>query len=216
MIQIAAGVIAKADREHPADAVLRATLKETKGISREEGGVISRAVFAYYRWLGWLDAHKPWESRLQRALELDRSFQSDPANFPEGELDRAIPGWVREQMCVSTAWLRTLQTEPELWLRARPGQGAKLAETLGDCQVAGAGCLAETVRYLGGKDLFRTVEFHAGEFEVQDISSQMVGVLCRPQPGGTWWDACAGEGEDAAAERPDAEQGLIWASDCAE
>jgi len=42
--------------------------------------------------------------------------------------------------------------------------------------------------------LFRTPEFHAGEFELQDISSQAVGLICAPEPGQTVWDACAGEG----------------------
>jgi 16S rRNA (cytosine967-C5)-methyltransferase len=42
--------------------------------------------------------------------------------------------------------------------------------------------------------LFSTELFKAGEFELQDIGSQAVGVLCSPKPGDVWWDACAGEG----------------------
>jgi 16S rRNA (cytosine967-C5)-methyltransferase len=74
--------------------------------------------------------------------------------------------------------------------------------------------LGDTLEYHGRGDLFRTKEFHAGEFEVQDLSSQAVGLVCEPRPGETWWDACAGEGgkmlhlSDLMANR-----GLIWASD---
>jgi 16S rRNA (cytosine967-C5)-methyltransferase len=77
--------------------------------------------------------------------------------------------------------------------------------------------LADAILYKGEEDLFRRPEFHAGEFEIQDIASQAVGWLCAPQPGETWWDACAGEGGktlhlSALMEN----RGLIWASDRAE
>jgi 16S rRNA (cytosine967-C5)-methyltransferase len=77
--------------------------------------------------------------------------------------------------------------------------------------------LADTLMYLGNADLFRTPEFHSGDFELQDISSQAVGFVCAPEPRQTWWDACAGEGgkllhlSDLMRN-----QGLIWASDRAE
>ena len=70
------------------------------------------------------------------------------------------------------------------------------------------------MRYLGEEDLFRRAEFHAGEFEIQDIASQAVGWLCAPKPGETWWDACAGEGGKLLHLSDLMEnQGLIWASD---
>src|SRR5205823_5977071 len=74
--------------------------------------------------------------------------------------------------------------------------------------------LPEALVYEGETDLFRTPEFHAGEFEIQDLSSQAVGWLCDPKPGETWWDACAGEG-GKLLHLSDLMQnkGLIWASD---
>ena len=211
---IAAKVVKKADREHLADAVLRAELKEAKSLSRNEGREISETVFAYYRWQGWLEQKAQIPERLERAAELNRAFQNDPESVLESKLQRAIPAWVKEQVKVSPEWLRALQLEPRLWLRARPGTGKGLAERLGHCWVAGDGLLADALRYEGTEDLFRTKEFHAGEFELQDLSSQMVGWLCQPQPGETWWDACAGEGGkmlhlcDLMKNK-----GLLWASD---
>jgi 16S rRNA (cytosine967-C5)-methyltransferase len=120
-------------------------------------------------------------------------------------------------MDVASEWLRAIQPEPKIWLRARPGQGKALAAKLGDCKVFGHGPLADILQYCGNIDLFRTSEFHAGEFELQDISSQAVGLICAPQPGQTVWDACAGEGGktlhlcDLMRNK-----GLIWASDRAE
>jgi 16S rRNA (cytosine967-C5)-methyltransferase len=70
------------------------------------------------------------------------------------------------------------------------------------------------LEYDGRSDLFRTGEFHAGEFEVQDLSSQAVGLICAPRPGETWWDACAGEGGKTLHLSGLMEnRGLIWASD---
>jgi 16S rRNA (cytosine967-C5)-methyltransferase len=52
---------------------------------------------------------------------------------------------------------------------------------------------------------------------LQDISSQAVGLICNPQPGETWWDACAGEGGKLLHLSDLMEnKGLIWASDRAE
>jgi 16S rRNA (cytosine967-C5)-methyltransferase len=74
--------------------------------------------------------------------------------------------------------------------------------------------LTDAVEYRGHHDLFRTAEFHAGEFELQDLSSQAVGLICGSSPGQTWWDACAGEGGKLLHLSDLMEnQGLIWASD---
>ena len=74
--------------------------------------------------------------------------------------------------------------------------------------------MPDALVYEGETDLFKTPEFQAGEFEIQDISSQAVGLLCDPKPGETWWDACAGEG-GKLLHLSDLMQnkGLIWASD---
>ena len=108
-----------------------------------------------------------------------------------------------------------MQREPKLWLRAKHGQAESLAEKLSGAEVSLL--LPNALMFTGETDLFKTPEFHAGEFEIQDIASQMVGRLCAPQPGETWWDACAGEG-GKTLHLSDLMQnkGLLWASDRAE
>ena len=215
VLRLAERVIRGADREHPADHVLRTALRGQRGFSREDSAEVSRAVFAYYRWMGWLNKDKPLQSQVEHALRLTESFAKNPQLIPDTELvERAVPGWVRNEITVSPAWARELQTAPKLWLRARPGQGRGLAAILGDCVTFGEGALADILEYRGQVDLFRTPEFQAGNFELQDLSSQAVGLLCSPEPGQTWWDACAGQGGktlhlgDLMQNR-----GLIWASD---
>ena len=208
-------IIRAANREHPADGVMRAELKAQHGLSRDDGARVSKAVFAYFRWRGWLDESKQIRQRIEHALELAERYALKPESFTDEDIiARAVPGWLPTVMAVTGAWVRALQREPSLWLRARLGRGGVLAEKLGDCSVFGAGPLADALEYRGLSDLFRTSEFHAGEFEVQDLSSQAVGLICAPRPGETWWDACAGEGgkllhlSDLMENR-----GLIWASD---
>jgi 16S rRNA (cytosine967-C5)-methyltransferase len=212
---LAARIIRKSSRELPADDVLRTQLKAAGGLSRKEGAEVSGLVFGYYRWFGWLEQTKPIEEQIQQAAELARRFELNPASFSDAELtERSVPAWVKEELEVTEAWARNLQSEPRLWLRARPGQGSVLTEKLWDCEPFGEGALADTLEYCGEQDLFRSPEFHAGEFELQDISSQAVGLICGPQPGQTWWDACAGEG-GKTLHFSDLMQnkGMIWASD---
>ena len=223
---IVAHVIAAASRTKPADAALRATLRVAGGLSAEESREVSRAVFAYYRWIGWLDRNLPVDEQGEQALEFSRRFADAPESFSDDELvARAVPEWAKAEIDVTPEWARVIQEEPVLWLRARRGQGEKLAGKLGGGAVhaetaaesTGEYTLPDGVLYDGEEDLFRTPEFQAGEFEIQDISSQAVGFLCGPKPGELWWDACAGEG-GKTLHLSDLMQnkGHIWASDRAE
>jgi 16S rRNA (cytosine967-C5)-methyltransferase len=218
LLSLAEQVIQCSDREHPADAVLRAELKTRRDLLPQETAELSHAVFSYFRWHGWLSERDAIHEKILQAIGLAKKFLEEPKSFADHKLvARAVPAWIHDQIAISPAFARALQTEPKLWLRARPEQGTKLAERLGDCRPFGSGVLADTLIYLGKADLFRTPEFHAGDFELQDISSQAVGFVCAPEPRQIWWDACAGEGgkllhlSDLMRN-----QGLIWASDRAE
>ena len=162
----------------------------------------------------------------------------------EALAERVVPAWLREEMAISPEYLRQLQREPALWLRTRTGQTDAVARGLGDCAPPalkvpgfefrvsslepgtpipklgirnpelGTSFLATALRYTGSRDLFRTEAFQTGRFEIQDLASQLVGHACAPQPGETWWDACAGEGGKtlhlADLMR---NKGLVWATD---
>ncbi len=215
VLQVAAEVIGRASRERPADRVLREMLKSRPQLSHASAAAISRAVYAFYRWFGWLGSTEPLSRQIQNACMLAEKFALAPDSFADDELVRKVlPAWVHQEVTVTPALARTLQREPKLWLRAHRGQGRAVAETLGCCRPFGAGLLADTLEYTGDKDLLRTPEFHAGAFEIQDLSSQAVGLLCDPKPGETWWDACAGEGGKLLhLSSLMQNRGLIWCSD---
>jgi 16S rRNA (cytosine967-C5)-methyltransferase len=198
--------------------VLRQELRRHHGLSPEEASFASRAVFSYFRWYGWLKKQDPLHEQLDHALELADAFARRPESFSDSELMAlAIPGWVVSEVEVSPEWLRSLQTESRLWLRARSGQGNALAKELGNCELFGTGRAGDILCYQGMEDLFRTPAFQEGRFEIQDLSSQAVGLICNPQGGEVWWDACSGEGGKTLHLSDLMEnKGLVWASDRAQ
>jgi 16S rRNA (cytosine967-C5)-methyltransferase len=208
-------VIAGSSRTHPADAVLRRELKTRRGVSPVDAADTSRLVFSYYRWQRWLDKNQPLTAQVLEAKRLAEQFAIRPESFSDADLTaKVLPDWIHSELRLTPALAKALQTEPQLWLRARPGQGRAVARSLGHCRAAGQGALSDTLAYRGRQDLFQSAAFQAGAFEIQDISSQVVGLLCAPQPGQTWWDACAGEG-GKLLHLADlmSNQGLIWATD---
>jgi len=211
---IAVEVIRAAGREKPADQALRDILKKHRELPPFDASAVSRAVFTYYRWHAWLRDERTVDARMRLSRRLAERFAAN--TIPHAELRaKAIPTWTSEVMEVSNEWVRSLQQEPTLWLRAKSGTSAALLQQLPGAEQGNS--LPDALRFAGETDLFKTPEFHAGEFEIQDIASQAVGWFCAPKPGETWWDTCAGEG-GKLLHLSDLMQnkGLIWASDRAE
>jgi len=217
IFDLAARVISRSSRERPADAVLRAELKAARAFPREASADVSHCVFTYFRWLGWLNKTQPIDLQIREALRLNGRFQREPETFNDAQLlERNLPAWVSGEMGLNAELVRALQAKPRLWLRAHSNHGKPLATALGNCQPFSPD-LPDALEYSGDEDLFRSPEFQAGEFEVQDISSQAVGLVCAPHKGETWWDTCAGEGGKLLHLSDLMENGgLIWASDRAE
>lgn len=215
VLETACKIIRQADREHPVDSLLRETFKRLRVFNPKETREISETVFTYFRWHGFVADGKTTQEQVKKALELAQRFRDNAAFFDADELRRkAVPEWTAEEVEANDEWFRSLQREPNLWLRAKRGQGSALAKRLTHAET---GPLPDSVLYKGTEDLFRAPEFHAGDFELQDISSQAVGFICRPEPVETWWDACAGEGGKLLHLSDLMEnKGLIWASDRAE
>ena len=238
----AAHVLRRVTEETPADAALRAELSANRRLRPDERRAVTRAVFAYYRWRQWLDPRESLQNQVAAAVAWQARFDQNPASIkPEALAERAVPAWLREEMAISTEYLRQLQREPALWLRTRTGQTDAVARALGDCAAPSplsaallssfgfrvlslepktqnpepkTTFLPTALRYTGSRDLFRTEAFQTGLFEIQDLASQLVGHACAPQSGETWWDACAGEG-GKTLHLADLmrHKGLVWATD---
>src|SRR5258708_1029796 len=99
LLDLVERVIRKSTKEHPADALLRETLKAQVGLRPEHATEVSCAVFSYYRWLGWLDQKQEVNAQIDRALELTSRFSARPESFSAAELmERAVPSWAKNEM----------------------------------------------------------------------------------------------------------------------
>jgi len=209
----ASAVLAAVAEGQRADLALRDYFDGRRRGSWRERREIVAAVLAYFRWWQWLDRSFSPQRQLADALGLRDRFAADESFVkPETLAIRAVPGWLRQEMDLPAEYLRQLQREPALWIRARPGAGAELSARLGDCEASERA--PDALRYRGANDLFQTDAFKAGAFEIQDLASQIVGLTCAPQPGETWWDACAGEG-GKTLHLADlmGNKGVVWGTD---
>jgi 16S rRNA (cytosine967-C5)-methyltransferase len=205
----------------PADGALREYLSGNRSLGAVGRRSVSRAVFAYFRWINWLDPDQSAQKRILAAVGLQNRFERDPSSVKaEALAARAVPDWLKAEMDLPAEYLRRIQLEPALWIRAKAGETDRVERELGACaRPALPSALSPppglaALRYLGTSDLHRADGFQSGAFEIQDLSSQLVGHACSPQPGETWWDACAGEG-GKALHLSDLmrNKGLLWATD---
>jgi 16S rRNA (cytosine967-C5)-methyltransferase len=149
----AARVLARIDPEFPADLALRRYFADVRHLGPRERRAISRAVFTFFRWRQWLDEKAPLQKQIEQAGMIEERFIRDSRSIkPEALAAFAVPGWLKDEMVLEPGFLRKLQQEPALWLRARPGTGARLAAALGDCEITPKA--PDAIHYKGSRDLF--------------------------------------------------------------
>jgi 16S rRNA (cytosine967-C5)-methyltransferase len=205
----------------PADQALREYLSGSRTLGAVGRRSVSRAVFAYFRWLNWLRPGDSAQRRIVSALDLQARFERDPASVKvEALAARGVPAWLASEMELTAGFLRSLQSEPPLWIRAKLDAAGEVARALGSCDAPGLPAALSSpaglssFRYRGSADLHKAPAFRSGAFEIQDLSSQLVGHSCAPAPGETWWDACAGEGgKTLHLSELMRNKGLVWATD---
>ena len=214
VLRLAEEIIAQVEPGRPADGVIRGRLRQGDREIRALGREISSAVFAFYRWRGLLESDEPVREQIREALRRDEAFGAEGRSLERDVLAAVVPAWVTDVMTPTEAWLRSLQTPPRLWLRCRKPETLKEIDSLDHFRAPEPSPGSGAFEYLGQRDLFRTSSFHQGDFEIQDLSSQWVGMLCGVRPGETWWDVCAGEGGKFLdlAERM-GNRGQIWVTD---
>ncbi|MEY2879542.1 MAG: hypothetical protein RLZZ15_1922 [Verrucomicrobiota bacterium] len=209
----AAQVLTGISADQRADTALRFYFETRRYLPPTLKRVVSHTVFVYFRWLSWLDPKASPQKRLEQADALHTRFTADPKSVKaEALATLAVPAWLKDEMELPADYLRQLQRDPALWLRARPASAGKLAAALRECEHSDR--TPDALRYTGTQDLFRTEQFQTGAFEIQDLSSQLVGHTCAPKPGENWWDACAGEG-GKTLHLADLmkNKGTVWATD---
>lgn len=204
----------------PMDAVMRQYFREKHGLSRSLSHVVKEQATRYVKWKGTLQNNEPNRKCFEEIDSIEELFENSPADFSEDMLRKCVPDWLGDAMDVPVDWLRTIQKQPRLWVRLRDAESFdRVDEALGGGMVRAAdsgafssssgsndsglisdwlasqtGEWKEICEYSGDTDLFRTDVFHAGDVEIQDLSSQIVSRVGSPNPGESWWDTCCGEG----------------------
>ena len=205
------------ENQHPLDNTLRSFFRENKKYGSKDRRFITESLYAVYRWFGWLkddfpsQTNSPEESSefcssLLNALAWDETFQDHPVvayliqkfSFePKTEMDDSLlaPDWLQDE-CKEIDY-RSLQSRPPVWIRLQ-GQNKDKALTELENKGAGPEVLSEltgAVKLNGSRlNLSEFISYKKGSFEIQDLASQCLGVLCAPNKGEFWWDVCAGGG----------------------
>lgn len=139
------------------------------------------------------DAASPY---LARAAALAAVFGSS-ATFRDSDL---VPEWVLPLLppdFPADRFLADLRRRPPMWLRLQTRDRDRLAAELQSCGLAlrRHPRIANAFAVENPKvNLYTLDSFRRGEFEVQDLASQCIGLAAAPKPGERWLDACAGAG----------------------
>lgn len=93
--------------------------------------------------------------------------------------------------------IESLQKRPPIWIRVQSDNIRKMVLQLENKSIQ-AIChsrIQNAVKLLNPRtNLYNLEEFKKGSFELQDLASQIIGLICFPEQGEKWWDACAGAG----------------------
>lgn len=94
------------------------------------------------------------------------------------------------------SYMERLAKRPPLWIRFASAEGKTI--TCRELTALGIDFVehGESSASVSGAKLNLSLleSFKRGCFEVQDLASQCVGVVCSPKPGERWYDSCAGAG----------------------
>lgn len=111
-----------------------------------------------------------------------------------------VPEWVLSMLPAefpAERFLADLRRRPPMWLRAQTPELDRLAAELQNCgaELRRQERVPNAFAVVQPKiNLFTLDSFRRGEFEVQDLASQCIGLVAAPKPGERWLDACAGAG----------------------
>jgi len=110
------------------------------------------------------------------------------------------------------AFVRSLLVQPDLFIRARRAKNGRVERELSKNGIPFGKIEPNGYRLPNGTRLQDLKEI-AGDFEVQDLSSQRIGGFINASPGEKWWDACAGSGGKALLLLDACPDIDLWVSD---
>ena len=145
----------------------------------------------------------PWQVLGNMPLPDKARILGQWRQRPPLELDALVPGWFTDALHYPDGVIKTehcqhclqsFQVRPPAWLRIRAGHEPEILAHLNQqaCSATFHSRLPQAVCLPKGCNL-ETLQ-KMPDVEIHDLASQCVGLVCAPNPGESWWDACAGSG----------------------
>jgi len=137
------------------------------------------------------------ESVEVKAVSLGRWLGEDTPLSLELLVPEWVPSLVEEE--VRSRLLESFQIRPPTWLRLVRGHEEQVLNELKQSHIEfwKHDRLERAIAILGAHPLKSLESAKHGYFEIQDLASQCVGLICDPKHRESWWDMCAGSGGKA-------------------
>ena len=120
---------------------------------------------------------------------------------PKLTLQELMPDWAGGKIFhkgnIGTELLSYMQKRPPLWIRSQTHKISTLKKEFDHYQLAfrQSKLINNAFSIHSPKvNLYEIPAFKKGKFEVQDLASQVIGIMTKAKPGERWWDVCAGAG----------------------
>ena len=133
----------------------------------------------------------------RRARQMADYFRTEAAI----ERNMLIPQWVSENLPADLdreAFISALSQRPPIYLRlqCRAEEREALQEELyaNNAEITEIPNVSDALAIQAKVNMYSLESYRKGFFEIQDLASQCVGLVCDPRPGSRWLDACAGAG----------------------
>ena len=146
-------------------------------------------------WADNLELPKDWldQNDWQNLESLEAKLTVLSAVIGPIQISDLNPDFVQEW---DIELLTVFQSRPSIWVRIEKSDPQSFLEFLDSKQIAYRfhSANVKTLEIFSSLNLNESIDFKKGRVEIQDISSQAVGLICNPKPEDVWWDVCAGSG----------------------
>ena len=112
-----------------------------------------------------------------------------------------IPEWISDippENLNKELFINALGQRPPIYLRLQctPEERTMLQQELisNEAEITPVANIDDALAIRAKVNMYSLESYRKGLFEIQDLASQCVGLVCAPRPGSRWLDACAGAG----------------------
>ncbi|MEI6563964.1 MAG: RsmB/NOP family class I SAM-dependent RNA methyltransferase [bacterium] len=113
------------------------------------------------------------------------------------ECSQLVPAWALPVLNMpDNRLIAAFQTSPPTWLRVRPEERDAIMTSLRELNAEPTAhpAVLSAIAVTRGINLRALPRAIRDRIDIQDLASQVTTLVCQPQSGQRWWDACAGSG----------------------